>query len=34
MDELMYGVGNIIQNAIQHATKQVVVDINWNIDFI
>jgi len=29
-DELMYGLGNIIQNAIQHANSIVKVDIYWN----
>lgn len=29
-DELMYGVGNIIQNAIQHAKKNILVEIYWN----
>ena len=29
-DELMYGLGNIIQNAIQHANSIVKADIYWN----
>jgi len=29
-DELMYGLGNIIQNAIQHANSIVKVDIYWD----
>jgi len=29
-DELMYGLGNIIQNSIQHANLTVTVDIYWN----
>jgi len=36
-DELMYGIGNIIQNAIQHAQKIVEIDIIWenqNLDLI
>ena len=29
-DELMYGLGNIIQNAIKHANSIVKVDIYWD----
>jgi len=29
-DELMYGLGNIVQNAIQHANSIVQVNIYWN----
>jgi len=29
-DELMYGLGNIIQNSIQHANSTVTIDIFWN----
>ena len=29
-DELVYGIGNIIQNAIQHAKKIINVEIVWN----
>ena len=29
-DELVYGIGNIIQNSIQYATSEVKVNINWN----
>ena len=28
-DELMYGIGNIIQNAIQHAIKIIKINISW-----
>ena len=28
-DELMYGIGNIIQNALQHAKKLIKVNISW-----
>ena len=28
-DELLYGVGNIIQNAIQHAIKIIKINISW-----
>ena len=31
-DELVYGIGNIIQNAIQHAKFQVVINISWDLD--
>ena len=34
-DELVYGIGNIIQNAIQHAISKIIIDISWNQkDFI
>ena len=29
-DELMYGIGNIIQNAIQHSNKEIRVNISWS----
>jgi two-component system sensor histidine kinase RegB len=29
-DELVYGIGNIIQNAIQHAKLLIKIDISWN----
>jgi two-component system sensor histidine kinase RegB len=29
-DELMYGLGNIVQNAIQHTNSIVKADIYWN----
>jgi two-component system, sensor histidine kinase RegB len=29
-DELIYGIGNIIQNSIQHAKSKVMISINWN----
>ena len=29
-DELMYGIGNIIQNAIQHSNKEIKVIISWS----
>ena len=31
-DELIYGIGNIIQNAIQHAKKIIEVNISWKKD--
>ena len=31
-DELIYGIGNIIQNSIQHATSNIVADIIWTDD--
>ena len=30
-DEIVYGLGNIIQNAIQHSKTKVLVNISWNI---
>ena len=33
-DEIMYGLGNIIQNASQHAIKYIDVSISWNKDYI
>ena len=33
-DELLYGIGNIIQNAIQHAASSLRVDISWDGDFV
>ena len=33
-DEIMYGIGNIIQNASQHAKKIIKVNISWNRDFL
>ena len=34
-DELVYGIGNIIQNAIQHAISKIIINIFWNQkDFI
>lgn len=29
-DELVYGIGNIIQNAIQHAISKIIINISWN----
>ncbi|PPR46158.1 MAG: Sensor histidine kinase RegB [Alphaproteobacteria bacterium MarineAlpha5_Bin8] len=29
-DELMYGVGNIIQNAVQHCKNNILVNISWD----
>jgi two-component system sensor histidine kinase RegB len=29
-DELMYGIGNIIQNAIQYSKKEIKVNISWS----
>ena len=34
MDELMYGIGNIMQNAIQHCKKDIIVNISWNKDIL
>ena len=33
-DEIMYGLGNIIQNAIEHARNKIDVNISWNKEFI
>ena len=33
-DELLYGIGNIIQNAIQHAVFFLLIDISWNKDYL
>ena len=33
-DEIMYGIGNIIQNAIQHADKIVGVELIWTNSII
>ena len=33
MDEIMYGIGNIIQNGIQHAKNKIVSNISWSDDF-
>ena len=30
-DEIMYGLGNIIQNAIEHAKTKIDVNISWDI---
>ena len=30
----MYGLGNIIQNSIQHAFSEINVNISWNKEFI
>jgi len=29
-DEIMYGLGNIIQNAIEHARKKIDVNVSWD----
>ena len=29
-DELMYGIGNIMQNAIQHSNEEIKVNISWS----
>ena len=29
-DELVYGIGNIIQNAIQHAVSKIIINISWD----
>ena len=31
-DEIAYGIGNIIQNAIQHSKSRIVIDIEWNLE--
>jgi two-component system sensor histidine kinase RegB len=31
-DELQYGIGNIIQNAIQHAISTLIINISWDND--
>ena len=33
-DEIMYGLGNIIQNAIEHAKSKIDVNISWDINNI
>ena len=33
-DEIMYGLGNIIQNAIEHSREKINVNISWNKEFI
>ena len=33
-DELLYGIGNIIQNAIQHALSFLIVEISWDENYI
>jgi len=33
-DELLYGIGNIIQNAIQHSRDQIIINILWNSENI
>ena len=33
-DEIMYGLGNIIQNAIEHAKRKIDVNISWNMNNI
>ena len=33
-DEIMYGLGNIIQNAIEHAINCIDVNISWNTEYI
>ena len=32
-DELLYGIGNIIQNAIQHAGFILIINISWDNDY-
>ncbi len=29
-DEIMYGLGNLIQNALEHASSNIEIDITWN----
>ena len=31
-DELVYAIGNIIQNAIQHSIEKVTVKIKWSVN--
>ena len=33
-DEIMYGLGNIIQNAIEHARNSIDISISWNKEYI
>ena len=33
-DEIMYGLGNIIQNAIEHSREKINVNISWSNEFI
>ena len=33
-DEIMYGLGNIIQNAIEHARNSIDINISWNKEYI
>ena len=33
-DELLYGIGNIIQNAIQYALSALIVSISWDNDYL
>ena len=33
-DEIMYGLGNIIQNTIEHARNSIDVHISWNKEYI
>ena len=33
-DEIMYGIGNIIQNSVDHAKKQIDINISWNNELI
>ena len=33
-DELLYGIGNIIQNAIQYALSVLIVNISWDNDYL
>ena len=33
-DEIIYSLGNIIQNAIEHARNSIDVNISWNKEFI
>ena len=32
-DELLYGIGNIIQNAIQHAEFILIINISWDNNY-
>ena len=33
-DEIMYAIGNIVQNAVEHATENIDVQIFWNKEII
>ena len=33
-DELLYGIGNLIQNAIQHSKKEIIINIYWSNEII
>jgi len=33
-DEMLYGIGNIVQNAIQHAVSILIINIYWDKDYL